>query len=44
MYEFMHVCKNVSLYTYVGVHACMCDCVANNLINVKMKTKIVDLL
>ena len=26
MYKFMHVCMNVciSLYTYVGVHACMC--------------------
>jgi len=25
MYEFMHVCKNVciSVYMYVGVHACM---------------------
>jgi len=44
MYEFMHVCKNVciSVYTYVGVHACMCVRLANNLINVK--TKIVDLL
>ena len=46
MYEFMHVCKNVciSLYTYVDVHACMCVRLANNLINVKTKTKIVDLL
>jgi len=26
MYEFMHVYKNVciSLYMYIGVHACMC--------------------
>jgi len=26
MYEFMHLCMNVciSLYMYVGVHACMC--------------------
>ena len=46
MYESIHVCKNVciSLYTYAGVHACMCVGLANNLINVKMKTKIVDLL
>jgi len=46
MYEFMHVCKNVciSLYTYVGVHACICVRLANNLVNVKTKTKIFDLL
>ena len=34
MYEFMHVCKNVyrpyiSVYIYVGVHACMCVRLAN---------------
>src|SRR6218665_3674996 len=43
MYEFMHVYMNVciSLYTYVGVHACTCMCVrlANDFINVKTKTK-----
>ena len=41
MYEFMHVCKNVciSLYTHVGVHACMCVRLANDFINVKTETK-----
>ena len=41
MYEFMHVCKNVyiSLYMYVGVHACMCVRLANDFINVKTETK-----
>ena len=41
MYEFMHVCIKVciSLYTYVGVHACMCVRLANDFINVKTKTK-----
>ena len=42
MYEFMHVCMNVcvSLYTYVGVHACMCVRLeANDFINVKTETK-----
>ena len=43
MYEFMHVCMNVciSLYTYIGVHACMCVHVrlANDFINVKTETK-----
>jgi len=40
-YEFMHVCKNVciSLYMYVGVHACMCVQLANDFINVKTETK-----
>src|SRR6218665_3710218 len=34
-YEFMHVCMNVciSLYTYVGVHACMCVRLVNDFIN-----------
>ena len=41
MYEFMHVCMNVciSLYMYVGVHACMCVRQANDFINVKTETK-----
>jgi len=41
MYEFMHVCKNVciSLYMYVGVHACMCVRLENLFINVKTETK-----
>ena len=43
MYKFMHVCKNVciSLYMYVGVHACMCVRLANDFINVKNGNKIV---
>ena len=46
MYEFMHVCMNVciSLYMYVGVHACMCVRLANDFINVKNGNNIVDLL
>ena len=41
MYEFLHVCKNVciSLYMYVGVHACMWVRLANDFINVKTETK-----
>ena len=44
MYEFMHVCMNVcislyGIYTYVGVHACMCVRLANEFINVKTETK-----
>jgi len=32
MYEFMHVCMNVciSVYMYVGVHACMWVHLAND--------------
>ena len=45
MYEFMHVCKNVSisLSMYVGVHACMCVGLrlTNDLINVKTETKLI---
>jgi len=37
MYEFIHVC--ISLYMYVGVHACVCVRLANDFINVKMETK-----
>ena len=41
MYEFLHVCKNVciSLYMYVGVHACMCVRLVNDFISVKTETK-----
>ena len=41
MYEFVHVCNNVciSLYMYVGVHACMCVPLSNDFINVKTETK-----
>ena len=41
MYEFTHVCMNacISLYMYVGVHACMCVGLANDFINVKTETK-----
>ena len=41
MYDFMHVCRNVciSLYTYVGVHACMRVRLENDFINVKTETK-----
>ena len=41
MYEFMNVCMNVciSLYMYVGVHACMCERLANDFINVKTETQ-----
>ena len=43
MHEFMHVCKNVckpiSLYMYIGVHACMCARLANDSVNVKTETK-----
>ena len=37
MYEIAHVCNNVciSLYMYVGVHACMCVRLSNDFINVK---------
>jgi len=30
---------NVSLYMYVGVHACMCVRLANDIINVNTETK-----
>ena len=37
----MHVCMNVciALYTYGGVHACMCVYLANDFINVKTETE-----
>jgi len=40
-YVWTHVCMHVciSLYTYVGVHACMCVRPANDFINVKTETK-----
>jgi len=41
MYKFMHLCMNVyiSLYIYVGVHACMCVHLVNDFINVNTETK-----